>query len=142
MTPSRLDLLKTKAKLLQKAKKKSGNPVQLKTAFALIAKATGFSSWREFKAAVELGEKFRFPGSSAHWSVWYASYDEARKHLNENGGFLIPCEKHYFVCDIHYIENLGIKASDPDLKAVGHDWVHPADRESWNRLIKKIKSGN
>ncbi|MCA9395684.1 MAG: hypothetical protein KC649_00825, partial [Candidatus Omnitrophica bacterium] len=101
-----------------------------------------FNSWREFKASVVLGEKFRFPGSSAHWNIWYAAYPEAKKHLETSGGFLIPYEKHFFICDIHYIESLGIKASDPDLKSVGHDWTKPEDRSAWARLLKKIDAGS
>ena len=140
MAHSRIESLKNKAKLLQKAKKKAGKPIQLKTALALIAKTSGYSSWRDLKQTLETNEQFCFPQGSAFWNTWYASYADARKHLESHGGFLLPYQKQFFICDIHYIENLGIRRTDPDLERVGTDWVKPLDAEAWKRLLKKIKS--
>lgn len=138
MPLSRLDALKTKAKLLQKAKKRSGKPIALKEAFALIATSAGFASWREMKAALDIHELLRPPHSSALWSVWYGKYDDAAGHLQEQGGYLLPYQKQYFICDEHYIVSLGIQLGDPDLEKIGPDWARPKDVEAWNRILKKI----
>ena len=141
MPATRIQSLKIKAKLLQKAKKRAGKPVQLKTALAIVAKASGFKSWRELTRTLETSGNFSFPRSTAHWNTWYASYEKARKHLDAYGGYLLPHEKHFFICDAHYIENLGIKSTDTDLKKVGNDWTSPRNAESWERLLKKINRG-
>lgn len=138
---ARIESFKTKAKLLQKAKRRAGKTVQLKTCLEIIAKTAGFGSWRDLKKSVETGgERFTFPTQSAFWNVWYGSYAEARKHLEDHGGFLIPHEKHYFICDVHYIENLGIKRSDPDLEKSGNDWARPADAAAFSRILEKISA--
>ena len=80
MSASRIDSLKIKAKLLQKAKKRAGNPIPLKDAFAIQASKSGCTSWREMKATLELHEILRPRHSSALWSVWYATYEEAKAH--------------------------------------------------------------
>ena len=138
MVTSGTQFLKDKAKLLQKAKKKAGKPIQLKTALALIAKTSGYDSWRDLKKTLETNEQFCSPKSSAFWNTWYAAYADARKHLESHGGFLLPYQKQFFICDIHYVENLGIKRNDPDLEKVGADWVRPLDVSAWKRLLKKI----
>ena len=138
MVTSRIQFLKDKAKLLQKAKKKAGKPIQLKTALALIAKTSGYDSWRDLKKTLETNEQFCSTQGSAFWNTWYASYADARRHFESHGGFLLPYQKQFFICDIHYIENLGIKRTDPDLEKVGADWVRPLDASAWKRLLKKI----
>jgi len=138
MPASRIEALKNKAKLLQKAKKRAGKTIQLKTALAIIAKTSGYESWRDLKKTAEANELFSFPYRSAFWNIWYASYEKARAHLEEHGGFLLPYQKHFFICDIHYIENLGLHPSDPDLEKVGKDWTQPLDGIAWKRLLKKI----
>ncbi len=138
MPTSRIEFLKNKAKLLQKAKKVSGKAIQLKTALEIIAKTSGFDSWRALKNKLESSDLFMSPRSSAFWHTWSASYSEARKHLENHGGFLLPHEKHFFICDIHYIENLGIKHNDPDLEKVGPDWTNPLDPAAWERILRKI----
>jgi hypothetical protein len=143
-----IDSLKIKAKLLQKAKAKSGKPLQLKEALNILAVSAGYGSWRELKAAYETTDHYCPPGTSAHWKTWYKSYDEARTHLmghtntGENGRaeFLLPYRDQYFVCEIHYLEALGISASDSDLAKVGTNWVELRDAAAFARLNERIKS--
>lgn len=139
MTKSRLESLRIKAKLLQKAKKSAGKPIQLKAAFEMIAKAAGFDGWRELKASVATDELLTFNGGGAYWNTWYSSYDEAKKHLSTVEGYLLPFQKQFFVCDEHYIAHLGIQKDDPDLLLVGNNWVEPRDPKAWERLLEKIK---
>lgn len=138
--PSRLELIKSKAKLLQKAKKKAGLDIQLKEAFEILAKHAGFPSWREMKENLEMSELTRFQGSSAHWNTWYSSYEKAKEHLDKNGGYLLAYQKDFFICDQDYISSLGISADDSDLLLVGNNWMEPQDKEAWERLIKKMKA--
>lgn len=137
---SSLESLKIKAKLLQKAKKKVGVSLQLKDALDQIARLSGFPNWRELKTVTEETEIFCPQPSSAHWKTWYASYEEALSHLEEGEGFLLPYRKQFFICDIHWIERLGLRAEDPDLDRVGRNFVEPKDREAWQRVVKKIKA--
>lgn len=143
MPSTRLESLKIKAKLLQKAKRRNGKPFALKDAFALIAEAAGFSSWRDMKNTLDVHELLRPPHASALWSVWYGSYEEAKKHLQEQdeGGFLLPYQKQFFICDTNYIANLGIELDDSDLQKVGANWVEPKNAAAWQRLLAKIAKG-
>ncbi len=138
MSSTRIESLKIKAKLLQKAKKRLGKPIQLKQAYEIIAKSAGFSSWRELKGVLDDTECFCPPKGRTYWNTWYSSYEKALAHLDKDGGYLLPYQRHYFICDSHYIESLGIAKDDSDLQKVGVNWVEPKDPEAWIRLLKKI----
>jgi hypothetical protein len=135
---ARINSLKIKAKLLQKAKKRAGLEFALKDAFELLARSAGYPGWREYKEALERHEALR-PPSSAMWHVWYGSYDEAKAHLDQHSGYLVPFEKHFFIADEHYLTALGLDPADPDIGAVGRDWANPADNRAWQAVLKKLK---
>lgn len=139
MSGSSIDSLKIKAKLLQKAKKKQGQEIALKDAYAIIAKTAGYSSWKEMKDEYESADVLNPPKWSAQWKNWFASKEEALKHLT-NDSYLIPYRKECFICDSNYIEALGILPNDLDLAKVGHDWTSPKDSNAWERLITKIRN--
>jgi len=140
MAVSQLDLYKTKAKLLQKAKKKSGAPVLLKQAFDIIARAAGYASWRQLKASLAASDMFCPPGTSAHWKTWYATYNEAAAHLPDGDFYLLPYQKHFFLCDAHYIRALGADPDGDDVRAVGRDWTKPQDEAAWRRIVRAVKA--
>ena len=139
---SSLESLKIKAKLLQKAKKKSGVVLPLKDALETVAKLAGFSSWRDLKAVADETDLFCPPGTSAHWKTWWASYDDAKKDLalRGSGFFLLPYRRQFFICDADYIATLGIAKDDADLAHVGSNWAQPEDPEAWRRLRQKLRS--
>ena len=139
MSSGRIQSLKIKAKLLQKAKKKAGKPVPLKDALHLLATHAGYPSWRALKESVEKTVDLRPVQASAYWNTWYATHEEARRHVDAGGGYLLPFERQFFVCDINYVEALGVTKDDPDLALVGVDWTMPADQSAWIRLLEKIK---
>src|SRR5690606_18493931 len=140
MAHTTLDALKTRAKLLQKAKRKAGKPdFALKEAYQLIAKSQGFSSWAELKKILEIGEKFNPHHWSAIWKTWYSKYEEALPHLNEET-YLIPYKNHFFICQCDYLKALGLELSDPDLKRVGNNFVNPKDNEALKRIMERLKS--
>jgi hypothetical protein len=137
--PTRVQALKTKAKLLQKAKLKAGKPIRLKEAFAHLARMSGFSSWRDLKANLEQSEIFCPPGHSAQMKTWYASYGDAVSHLAARGGYLLPYQKAFFLCDEGYLRFLGLSPNDMDLQKVGNNWAEPKDGPAFQRLLKKLK---
>lgn len=139
MSTAGIESLKIKAKLLQKIKKNAGKPIQLKDAFDILAKASGFKSWRELKELFEATEHYCPKGSSARWKVWYKSYDQAEAQLKAGDGFLLPYRDHFFICDFDYVHFLGIERDDTDLKNVGRNWVEPNDAEAFFRLNQKIR---
>ncbi|MEZ4871083.1 MAG: glyoxalase superfamily protein [Bdellovibrionales bacterium] len=135
----RIESLKIKAKLLQKSKKKNGKPIQLKEAFEILAKASGYSNWRAMKESVDQYSLFRPQGVSLpYWNNWYSSYEEAKQHQKKNSDYLIPYEQQFFLCGIDYIEALGIDRNDPDLALVGYDWFAPQDKDAFQRIKAKI----
>lgn len=138
MSRSSIESLKIRAKLLQKSKKKSGKEIQLKDALQIVAKAKGFDSWRELNAKFEETDLFNPAHWSAQWKVWYSTLDEARTNLKE-AEFLLPYHKQFFICDVHYIQALGISPEDGDLKAIGNDWTIPQNENAWERVVQKIR---
>jgi hypothetical protein len=140
MPESRLQSLKIKAKLLQKAKQRGGQPFALKDAYELLAKQAGHPSWRAMKESLD-GEIDLFPqGASAMWKTWYASYAEAKEHLHQvPDAYLLPYRNQFFICEPHYIELLGISLDMPELTLVGRDWAQPKDQAAWQRLRQALQ---
>lgn len=138
MAQSSLDSLKIKAKLLQKAKKRKGNEIPLKESYALIAKTSGFNSWKEMKDECELADLLNPPKWSAIWKIWFSSREEAIENMKE-GHFLLPYKKQFFICDENYISALGLSTNDDDIEKIGNDWSCPKDQSAWARVLNKIK---
>lgn len=139
MTVSRVESLRIKAKLLQKAKRRAGKSCALKEAFAIIARHSGFQCWQEMKAAIEADEVLRPPHAAALTNVWFGTYAEGKAHLEFQKGFLLPYQRQCFICDGDYLAALGLQQDDPDLIAVGNDWIVPADPAAWKRLVGKLR---
>ena len=139
MAVSTIESLRIKAKLLQKSKARAGKPVALKDAYALIAHTAGYQSWQEMKAVVEAHELLR-PKNFSLTTTWYSHYDEGTAHILANGGYLMPYQKQYFVCEESYLAALGLDRSDPDIEKVGHDWTSPLDNAAYDRILKKIRA--
>lgn len=123
--------------------------VKLKHALAVIALEHGYGSWRELKTSAETGGRSSAASSSSHGremyaagfcgtlNRWFADYEGARASLDEQGGFLLPFESQFFVCEEQGIRALGLDSEDPDWERIGRDWVKPADLEAWARLDRK-----
>lgn len=139
MSRSSIESLKIKAKLLQKAKMKAGKEFALKDAYALLAKAASFSSWKEMKDSYELSDIFNPPHWSGQWKIWFATRNEALECLKNHAGFLLPYRDQFFICDKDYLNALGVSADDEDVRKIGRDWTRPLDEEAFLRLIEKIK---
>ena len=68
---------------------------------------------------------------------WYANYEEARQSLDRHGGFLLPYQKHFFICQPDVISALGLDPADPDWEKIGYDCAHPLDLAAFERLRQK-----
>ena len=70
-------------------------------------------------------------------NLWFASYEEARKAREEEGGYLLPYKKNFFVCPPGAIRMIGLDPDDPDWELVGWDCARPRDEEACRRLCEK-----
>jgi hypothetical protein len=68
---------------------------------------------------------------------WFTTYEAALASLRSEGGFLFPYKRQYFVTQGEGVRELGLDPDDPDWARIGWDWVCPADREAWTRLVEK-----
>ena len=70
---------------------------------------------------------------------WFSNYDEARASREHHGGFLLPYQTHFFVCQPDVIAALGLDPADPDWDLIKHDCARPADEQAFQRLVAKRK---
>lgn len=139
MTRSRIESLKTRAKLLQKSKAKNGEQIQLKEALNKIANLSGFENWRELKHTLEVNDLLINPrGRGPQTLPWFKSYEEALAFRDESNGILVPYQKDFFVADEDYLKALNLDAQDPDLLKVGRNWAEPKDKAAWERLLQRM----
>ena len=73
-------------------------------------------------------------------NLWFATYAEAKTHLQSEGGFLLPYKNQFFICNATYMKQIGFDPDDPDWKRIGSDWVQPSNQIAWQRLYKKWKA--
>ena len=104
--------------------------IKLKHALNAIAISKGFKTWVDLKTQIPLV-------IGGFLNQWFADYAIAKSHLNAEGGFLLPYKNQFFICDAHYIKQLGFNPKDPDWKSIGYDWVNPKNPDAWKRLYKK-----
>jgi hypothetical protein len=104
--------------------------IKRKHALLLIAVENGFHSWLDLKMQVN----FIVGG---YLNSWFSNYPEAKSYLLSTGGFLLPYKNQFFICNKHYIKQIGFEPDDPDWKLIGYDWVAPDDKKGWQRLYKK-----
>jgi hypothetical protein len=112
--------------------------IKRKQALTVIAIEKGFNSWGELK--------YQLPFIRGGFlNQWFKKYEDAKNYLQSNGGFLLPFQNQFFVCDNDYINNLGFNSEDIDWELIGFDWAKPNDQAAWQRLYKKwmrIQDGN
>ncbi len=68
---------------------------------------------------------------------WFTSYEEARRVLDSEGGYLLPYKRQFFVCEAPAIKAMGLDPEDPDWERVGRDGARPADEQAYQRLREK-----
>jgi hypothetical protein len=117
--------------------------IQHKHCLTASALQIGFQSWPHALEVLEgRAEDFGtllYPSTCyGHYNIWSAHYDEARGIREEHGGYLLAYRRQFLIVDGHYIESLGLDPEDPDWKAIGRDWVKPADPAARARLYEKL----
>ena len=138
MPHPRLEELRTRAKIRVKNAEKAGEVLSLKQALEDMAKKLGHADWRGLKREQEWMDAVYPPRFSRMLNLWFSGPADARAHLAKEGGTLIPYGKQCFICDGHYLAQLGLETGDADLVAVGPDWSLPADAPAWGRLTKRL----
>lgn len=88
--------------------------------------------------AEDFGDLFCPRGADAFWSVWCATYEEARSIRQQRDGYLLTYRQQYFIVDRHYIRFLGLDPEDPDWEAIDRDWAHPRDPAARERLHLRL----
>lgn len=104
--------------------------VKRKHALAIIAIEKKFKSWSELKCQLPFVR-------GGYLNQWFTTHAEAKSYQHENGGFILPYQNQFFICDADYINNLGFDSKDNDWKLIGYDWENPNNKEAWQRLYKK-----
>jgi hypothetical protein len=113
---------------------------QRRHALAALARELGFRSWGDLAALMrgarptDFGTLLHEPRMTAHWNVWCADEDEARRIRGETDGFLLAYRHQYLVVDRHYLTTLGLDPDAPEWAAIGRDWVRPGDPSARRRL--------
>jgi hypothetical protein len=86
---------------------------------------------------VDEGKLWYHPNLDVFLNRWFSSYEAARRSLESEGGFLLPYEKHFFVCESEVITAMGLEPDDPDWEKIGRDCVKPMDADAYQRLLDK-----
>lgn len=77
------------------------------------------------------------PNLDVFLNRWFPSYEDARRSLESEGGFLLPYRRHFFVCESEAIRAMGLEPDDPDWERIGWDCVRPVDMQAYQRLHEK-----
>jgi hypothetical protein len=116
--------------------------VRLKHALAVVAMESGYGSWLDLKRAKDPAPEA--PGVTMYTSAmsnmlnaWFADYESAHTAHQRHGGYLLPFKSQFFICSGEGVRLLGLDPADPDWKAIGHDWIRPANSGAWERLAQK-----
>ena len=109
-----------------------------------IARELGFGSWVQARAtlsgedASDFGTLLYPAGGYAHWNIWSASYEEAKRIRRQHGGYLLAYRRQFFIVDRHFLKTFGLDPEDPDWEKIGRDWVRPQDPAARQRLYGKL----
>jgi hypothetical protein len=119
--------------------------IQRKHALAVVALASGFTGWEhalrvldgEVNGELDFGTLL-YPRRGGGLNQWFTSYGEAAAERERTSGYLLAYKKHFFVAQEDLVEDLGLDPSDPDLEAIGRDFVRPRDASARRRLFGKL----
>jgi hypothetical protein len=141
--PQAVQCVRAIRELARKDPAQLAGAVQRKHCLTASALQLGFQSWMHAVEALEgRSEDFGtilYPHTCyGHYNIWSASYDEAREIRAQHGGYLLAYKRQFLIVDRNYIESLGLEPEDPDLEAIGRDWVKPANCAARARLYEKL----
>ena len=108
-------------------------------ALAVVALAHGFVSWAAVLESCLPGLRSVMMHSdrmAPYLNRWFAGYEEAAASLRDEGGYLLPYRKQFFITVHDAIREIGLDPDDPDWERIGFDWVRPRDVEAHLRLCR------
>lgn len=115
--------------------------VRRKHCLALVALRLGSKSWDELRANLRAraGDDFgTLLHTSGYWNIWSASYAEALTIRADHGGYLLPYKRQFMIVETHYLEGLGLDATDADWERMQRNWIEPADPDARGRLAIQL----
>lgn len=77
------------------------------------------------------------PNFDVFLNRWFSNYEDARKSLESDRGFLFPYKRHFFVCEADVVSAMGLEPDDPDWEKVVWDCAQPVDMAAFLRLQEK-----
>lgn len=98
---------------------------KLKEAQTVVAIEHGFQSWNNLKDDTKNPFKDKLVGGFLN--LWFAKYKEALDYFNNNGGYLLPYDKQYIICQDDYIKGLGLTPKTEHWEKIGYNFVYPKD---------------
>ncbi len=104
--------------------------IKRKHALAVIASEKGFNSWNDLKCQLPFIR-------GGFLNLWFADYKEAKVKQEADGGYILPYQKQFFICNKEYIRQLGFNPDDPDWNLIDFDWAKPKNLKAWKRLYTK-----
>jgi DNA-binding phage protein len=125
--------------------------VRRKHGLAVVAREYGFSNWEhalrvlngdpaESDFGTLLYDKSYLAGSILNH--WFADDGEARAFLVEASRegarrYLLAYRRDFLVVEAHFVKLLGMDPDDPDWRAIGWDWIRPANLIARRRLYQQ-----
>jgi hypothetical protein len=115
----------------------------------VVAREHGFTTWEHARRVLEgataetdFGTLLYGAQTMGTLNVWFADYDEARRHLDEvrREGvrrYLLAYKRQFFVAERCLVEALGLDPDDADWDAIDCDWARPRDPVARRRLYQK-----
>lgn len=113
---------------------------RLKHAYMVIALEQGHENWPALREQVISEDCMYSAHCGAYLNVWFADYDEAQTHHEQNGGYLLSYRQHYYVCTEEVIKEMGLDGVAAEWKAIGYNWVQPKDKDAHAAIYKQAKA--
>ncbi|RED53773.1 hypothetical protein [Aestuariispira insulae] len=122
--------------------------VRRRDCLTMLAREQGFRSWSHLlgvirdKSVSDFGTLLYPDRCYAHFNIWSADINEARRIRSETNGYLLGYKKQFFVVDRDYVATLGLDPEDPDWQPLERDVTHPAHANARGRLISRLLHKN
>lgn len=108
--------------------------IQLKHCLGYFAADYGFANWANFKFYFDHSQLTKFVPQGGFFNQWFSNYKEAKAILKASGGYLLPYQHQFFICERGYIEYLGLNPDDANWRKIACNWVEPEDIVAWHEL--------
>lgn len=136
-------LLKAARKGNEAAIRRLGGVLKHRRALDIAAQELGHPDYQTLRATAPhtvLADPTRlFNGPVASFlNHWFATYDEARRHMLEFGGVLFPFRTQHVVVEDGFLTACRLDPTDADWQRIGRDWVRPADIAAFTRLNARL----